>query len=79
MLVGRQHQVTQFRIHKSAADWAVADETLRHDQAWRDFLEAVKPLIASYDSTLMRPAPLAPMSPLFSNVPARAQGSIRFT
>jgi hypothetical protein len=36
-----------------------------------DFLEAVKPLTASHDSTLMRPAPLAAMSPLFSNVPAR--------
>jgi hypothetical protein len=70
-LVGQQHQVTQFRMHESAAGWAAADKMLRNDEAWRDFLEAVKPLTMSYDTKLMRPAALAAISPLFANAPGR--------
>jgi hypothetical protein len=58
-------------MHESAAGWAAADEMLRNDEAWRDFLEAVKPLTVSYDTKLMRPTPLAAMSPLFASVPGR--------
>lgn len=70
-LVGQQHQVTQFRMHASAAAWAASAEALRRNVDWAAFLDAVKPLTVGYDSRLMRPSPIAAMSPLFASVPPR--------
>lgn len=64
-LVGQQHQVTQYRWHHDLAAREALLHSRRDGPARLEFLEAIRPLATSRQVTLLRPAPIAELVPLF--------------
>lgn len=69
-LVGRQHQIVSYRHFP---DMKARDELMARRQgsaAWAKLQAVLTPLVVSNVSTLLRPAPLPQLAPLFARQPA---------
>lgn len=64
-LVGRQHQVLMYRHFPDLQARQALQERRQASAIWTRFQQAVTPFVASEDTKLLRPGPLAPLSPLF--------------
>lgn len=64
--VGAQHRVTSWRWHRNRPQRDAHRLALQASPAWRQFQAATSELVAGYETSLLTPAPFAPMSPLFA-------------
>lgn len=64
--VGIQHRVTHWHWHRNRAERDARQHALRTSTAWQQFRAATSDHVAWYETSLLTPAPLAPMSPLFA-------------
>lgn len=64
-LVGQQHQVTQYRWHHDLLEREAIVRAERDSRSHRNFLEAINLLTVKRKVTLLRPAPIPRLAPLF--------------
>ena len=65
-LVGQQHEVVTYRYYPSFAAREAHRESLARNTAYQSFMRTVSALAAKSETKLLRPAPIAQMSPLFA-------------
>lgn len=65
-VVGRLHQVVQYRVHAEPAEWQQAQDARRRNPHWLALQRAVRPLVVSDESKLLQPAAISELSPLFA-------------
>lgn len=71
-LVGAQHKITSYRWHRDLRQHDEHAAALAACQPWQRFLESIQDVVVRYETRLLAPAPLAPMSPLFAHRPRDA-------
>ncbi|CAG9167562.1 hypothetical protein LMG23992_00840 [Cupriavidus laharis] len=64
-LVGRQHQVVHYRWHPDFAEREAFRCARLCDDNWQAFLAAIAPLVVCNARKVLRPAPIAELSPAF--------------
>lgn len=64
-VVGQQHEIRHYRVHASFEARQSDAAALVSDSGWMRFQAAIAPLCVRSDQKLLKPAPMAELSPLF--------------
>jgi hypothetical protein len=64
-VVGRLHQVVTYRRFRSYAERQAFGAERERDPQWKALQRAIDPCVASNEAKLLKPAPIAELSPLF--------------
>lgn len=64
-VVGRLHQVIHYRRYRSYVERQAFIAERDQDRHWQALQRAIGPFVASHEHKLLRPAPIAQLSPLF--------------
>ena len=67
-LVGQQHEVVIYRWHQSLEEIETYNNELTQQGLWNSFLDEISASILKTHTRLLRPSPLALLSPLFNQL-----------
>ena len=67
-LVGQQHEVVIYRWHQSLEEIETYNNELTQQGLWNSFLDEISATILKTHTRLLRPSPLALLSPLFNQL-----------